>query len=206
MQGYILNYNRVKDEDLIVTVLTKESINTLYRFYGARHSIINIGYKIDFEVEESAKVTIGRLKDVIQLGNDWLFDRNKLYHWQQFIKLLYTHLRDVVEIDEFYFELLEYLSARLSLQSPKRAIIEAYVKLLKYEGRLFDTIECMICDQTIEEEEVVIIRAFQQTHIDCLHKTKFNKAKIAELFSTYNSFHLNDEEISELWLILLEGL
>lgn len=206
MQGYILNYNSVKDEDLIVTILTKNNINTLYRFYGARHSTINIGYKIDFEIEESVKVSIDRLKDVIQLNNGWLFDRNKLYHWQQFIKLLYTHLRDVVEIDDFYFNLLEELSTRLTLQSPKRAIIEAYIKLLKYEGRLFDSINCMICDQSIDEDETVIVRAYQQAHIDCLNKTRFKKKKIQNLFATYNSFELNDDEISDLWLILLEGL
>ena len=49
MQGYIINLNRVKDEDLIVTILSKGRLETLYRFYGARHGTINIGFKIDYE-------------------------------------------------------------------------------------------------------------------------------------------------------------
>ena len=58
MQGYIINLNRVKDEDLIVTIISKDSLETLYRFYGARHGTINIGFKIDYEIEPSSKSTI----------------------------------------------------------------------------------------------------------------------------------------------------
>jgi hypothetical protein len=60
MQGFIVNINRVKEEDLIVSILTKDKLHTLYRFYGARHGSINIGFKIDFEIEQSSKSTISR--------------------------------------------------------------------------------------------------------------------------------------------------
>ena len=55
MQGFIINLNRVKEEDLNVTILSRGSLETLYRFYGARHGVINLGFKIDYEVEPSAK-------------------------------------------------------------------------------------------------------------------------------------------------------
>lgn len=55
MQGYIIDIKNVKEDDLIVTVLAQEAIYTTYRFYGARHSTINIGYKIDFELESNLK-------------------------------------------------------------------------------------------------------------------------------------------------------
>ncbi|MDC7242723.1 MAG: recombination protein RecO, partial [Sphaerochaetaceae bacterium] len=91
MQGYIIDIKSVKDEDLIVTILAQDNVHTTYRFYGARHSNINVGYKIDFEIESNMKSTIPRLKDVIQLGFEWIFDREKLYCWQRFLKLFYTH-------------------------------------------------------------------------------------------------------------------
>ncbi len=53
MQGYILDVKPVKDDDLIVTILTPTRVYTTYRFYGARHSNINVGYKIDFEIEHN---------------------------------------------------------------------------------------------------------------------------------------------------------
>ena len=52
MQGYIINVNKARDEDVIVTILAQDNLYTLYRFYGARHSQINLGFKIDFEIEE----------------------------------------------------------------------------------------------------------------------------------------------------------
>ena len=66
MQGYIIRLNRARDEDLVVTILTQQNLETLYRFYGARHSTINLGFKIDFESEISLKSSIGRLRDVIE--------------------------------------------------------------------------------------------------------------------------------------------
>lgn len=52
MQGYILSMQKTRNEDMIVKILTPMYIKTLYRFYGTRHSIINIGRKIDFEEEQ----------------------------------------------------------------------------------------------------------------------------------------------------------
>ena len=83
MQGYIIDIKKVRDDDIIVSILTKYEIYTTYRFYGARHSIINIGYKIDFELETNIKSTIPRLKDVIQVGYKWIFDYEKLYCFTQ---------------------------------------------------------------------------------------------------------------------------
>ena len=53
MQGYIIDIKPVKDDDLIVTILAENELLTAYRFYGARHQTINIGYKIDFELENT---------------------------------------------------------------------------------------------------------------------------------------------------------
>ncbi len=106
MQGYVLQITKVRDEDLIVTILGETQIYTAYRFYGARHSTINIGFKIDFELKMNMKSTIPRLKDVIQLGFPWILETKKLYYWQIFIKLLHTHLKETEELEPFYFNLL----------------------------------------------------------------------------------------------------
>ena len=143
MQGFIIDFKPVRDDDLIVTLLTSDEIITTYRFYGARHSHINIGYKIDFELESNLKSTIPRLKDVIQLSFPWILDKEKLYCWQRFLKLFYTHLKGIEELDKFYFNLLSNLVHKITKQNVKRAIIEGYINLLNFEGRLHTDYECL---------------------------------------------------------------
>lgn len=53
MQGFILHTQKVKDEDLIVYILSPKMLIKAYRFYGLRHSSILSGYKIDFALEEN---------------------------------------------------------------------------------------------------------------------------------------------------------
>lgn len=205
MQGYILNVNRVRDEDLIVSILGKNEVFTTYRFYGARHSHINVGYKIDFELESNVKSSIYRLKDVIQLGFEWILDNKKMYHWQRYLKLFYPHLKDIGAIDSFYIELLDELAHRLTKQNPKRAILENYVKLLEYEGRLHFDFECLLCENYIMEN-VSLVRSFLPTHPHCSYSQGFEKEKIKEFFTNKNAIHLDDAQIDYLYEILLEGL
>lgn len=40
MQGFILHTQKVKDEDLIVYILSPKMLIKAYRFYGLRHSSI----------------------------------------------------------------------------------------------------------------------------------------------------------------------
>ena len=109
MQGFIIDIKPCRDDDLIVLILSDNHLYSTYRFYGARHSTINIGYKIDFELESNYKSTIPRLKDVMHLGFPWIFDKDKLYLWQRFLKLFYPHLKDIEEVDPFYCTLLNEL-------------------------------------------------------------------------------------------------
>ncbi|MDY6187521.1 MAG: recombination protein RecO, partial [Campylobacter sp.] len=43
MQGYILQTKPVRDEDLLVWILTPARLVCCYRFYGARHGAISQG-------------------------------------------------------------------------------------------------------------------------------------------------------------------
>ncbi len=205
MQGYIIDIKNVKDDDLIVTVLAQEAIYTTYRFYGARHSTINIGYKIDFELESNLKSSIPRLKEVMQLGFNWILDREKLYCWQRFIKLFYPHLKEVDDIESFYFELLNATVHKMIKQNPKRAIIESYIKLLEYEGRLHTQFECLLCEQPINQT-ISLVRSFLPTHASCSYSKKFEYQQIEELFQENSLINFEDEEVEYLWNILLQGL
>ena len=122
MQGYIIDIKPVKDDDLIVTILCENELVKSYRFYGARHSNINIGYKIDFELEVT-KSNIARLKDVLQLGFPWILNSQKMYFWQRYLKLFYSHLKDLEELDPFYFYLLDNLVKKIEKQNILRAIV-----------------------------------------------------------------------------------
>ena len=205
MQGYIININNVKDEDLIVSILSENNFYTAYRFYGARHSIINIGYKIDFELEINMKSTIGRLKDVLQISYPWIMDSSKLYCWQRFLKLFYPHLKDVETIDDFYFDLLDDLAHKMIKQDPKRAIIESYVKLCEYEGRLHTEYECLLCENPIEDD-ISLVRSFLPTHKTCSYSKSFSLNQIKELFEEKSLLSFNDDEVEYIWNILLQGL
>ncbi|MEA3384293.1 MAG: recombination protein RecO [Campylobacterota bacterium] len=205
MQGYIINVNKVKDEDLIVSILTNNNFYTTYRFYGARHSTINIGFKIDFELESNMKSTIPRLKDVLQIGYPWIMDREKLYCWQRFIKLFYPHLKDVELIDDFYFLLLDEIAHKMVKQNPKRALIESYIKLCEFEGRLHTEYECLLCEEIIEND-ISLVRSFLPTHGKCSYSKNFRFNQIKTLFEEKSTINLNDNEVEYLWKILLQGL
>lgn len=205
MRGYIVKISRVKDEDIIVTIITSNNLLTLYRFYGARHSPINLGFKIDFEIESSIKSSISRLKDLSHIGFKWIGDYQKLRLWQQFISLFYPHLRDTDTLDNFYYELLDEASNRWDKQDPKRVAIEIYTKLLSYEGRLHSELKCFFCGDTIVNNPS-IIRAFIPAHYDCSHTSKIDKKGLIYLYQNYSSLHLDDSEIERLWYVLCEGL
>lgn len=206
MEGYIINLNRVKDEDLIVTILSKGSLQTLYRFYGARHGVINVGFKIDYELEPSAKSGISRLKDVIHIGFKWINDYKLLRLWQDFSLLFYKHLKDAEELGDFYFELVDKVSQDWNKQNPKRIAIEAYIKLLAHEGRLHKENLCFLCSLKIDTNEMTLLRAYLPAHTYCTKTPSFNKKGLKELFENSSTLFLADEEVERLWNLLLEGL
>lgn len=205
MQGFIIDVKTVREEDLLVTILSKNNLNTLYRFYGARHGTINMGFKLDYEVESSAKSTIGRLKDVIHIGYEWINNNEYLHLWQSFISLFYPHLKDAQELGEFYFELVENASQKWNQQNPKRVAIESYVKLLEHEGRLHREFQCFLCSKKIEED-ISLIRAYLPTHNHCTHTLEISRAGLKELYENKSTLFLSDKEVSRLWMVLLEGL
>ncbi|HZF69577.1 recombination protein RecO [Sulfuricurvum sp.] len=205
MQGFIIKLTRAREEDMIVTIIAEESLQTLYRFYGARHSPINMGFKIDFEVEHSLKSSIGRLRDVIHLGFPWMGQYERIRLWQQFISLFYPHLKDSEAIGDFYFALLNDASIRWKDQNPKRVAIESYVRLLEYEGRLHKDLNCFFCDLPIEDD-ISLIRAFLPAHKNCSHTLSINPKGLEWLYTNASTLFLSDQEIDRLWYIVNEGL
>lgn len=188
---------------MIVDIITNEQLLTTYRFYGARHSVVGVGNKVNFELEQNVNF-LPRLRDLMHLGADWILDRNKLYIWHQYIALFYPHLKDATNLDPFYFELLEQGYKKFSKQNPKRVVIESYIKLLEYEGRLHLEKECYICHQPIQEY-TALMRAFLPAHKDCIYAAELETAKIYEMLATQKTIALNDQEIEYLYSIVLKG-
>ena len=204
MRGFILHTVKVRDEDLIVRILTENEVLTLYRFYGARHSYINVGYHIDFVIEESPKTTIKRLRNVTQLPFSFLFDLQKMLDFKIFINLLNKHLSDVSKINNFYYNLLIEITEKMKNRDSKRLLIENYIKLLQKEGRLHKEFECFLCERKIENK-VALARAFLPAHEKCIYEQGFEKEKIKDLFENHKTLLFNDEEIERLWKILNLG-
>ncbi len=205
VQGFIIRQSRARDEDLIVSIITRESLQNLYRFYGARHGTINLGFKIDFEIQTSLKSSISQLRDVIHLGFPWMVDYDKLRLWQQFIALFYPHLHQNDGIEPFYFNVLDTAASRWGKQNAKRVAIETYVALLRYEGRLHQEMRCFFCEQPIEQN-VSLIRAYLPAHKHCSHTLEISKAALLELYATQSTLFLDDGDINRLWEVMLQGL
>ncbi len=204
MRGFVLNTVRVRDEDLIVRILTPREVLTLYRFYGARHSYINVGYHIDFIVEESPKATIKRLRNVTQLPFDFMFDLQKMLDFKSFVILMANHLRDVSRIDGFYYELLKEISKKISKRESKRLLIESYIKLLEKEGRLHKENVCFLCEEKIKDK-IALARAFLPSHEKCVMSEGFEKEKLNLLFNEKKTLLFDDFEIERLWKIINLG-
>jgi hypothetical protein len=205
MRGVILNIKKAKNEDIIVTVLSSSKVERYYRFFGARHSILQVGNFIDFEVQESKNSFMPRLRKVSHLSFPWIYSSTHLLIWQNFIKLFEPHLKETTTIDSFYFELLLKIAKRWDRQNPKRLAVESYIELLIYERRLHNNGFCFICEDVLDNG-VGLMRAYIPAHPHCIYTKPLDKKRIFELFSSKSTLYLDDIEVNELYKILLKGL
>lgn len=200
----MLELKRAKNEDMIALILSRDEIKSYYRFYGARHSILQVGYLLDYENEDTHSSFMPRLRNLSHIGFPWLKDKNRLLLWHNFIRSFIPHLRDTHEIENFYFELLLEAAKRWEKQNPKRVACENYIKLLKFEGRLNLPERCYICEGKIQED-VALMQAFKPAHPECIYTPSINKKKLLGLFESSSSLYLEDNEIAYLFDILTKG-
>ena len=205
MQGYILSVKKVRNEDLIVNLLGPERLETLYRFYGARHPVVTAGFKIDGEIERDDHRFLPRLRHVVHLGFSWLKDPDRLQTWQHLCTLLYEHLRGVEMPGSFYFELLERYAALWHLQNPRRAAVELYLELLEHEGRLHPPHACFVCGRALDDR-ITLARAYLPAHPRCVIGHPHALSDFERLVEEGRTVHLDDESVEALWLTLLEGM
>lgn len=206
MQGFILSIRKIKNRDLILRILTPSKILDLYRFYGVRHSILSLGKKIDFDIERNA-LFLPKLRNILEIGHLWEGEYSRVYVWQFFITLLATHLKDIEEIEPFYFDLLEKGAKKNKKQNPMRVALEMGVGLIAYEGRSARAHHnrCFVCDEELGDR-VSLGRAFLFAHPYCIGGDLFYKERILEFVDSGLSVHLGDDEIEMLWKILSLGL
>ena len=205
IKGFILSVRKAKNEDSIALVLSPTEVRTYYRFFGARHSILQLGNLIDFEVEGEGSSFLPRLRSLSHLGFPWLYDKNKLLLWHNFIKRFEPHLKDAEEIDSFYFDLLLSAAKKWDKQNPKRIVCEAYMALLQHEGRLHHDEHCYICEGRIEEE-IALMQSFIPAHPSCLYSAALPTKKILDFFESKKTVFLEDHEVDYLFEIVMKGL
>jgi len=204
VRGFIINIRKAKNEDVIVTVLTNESARDYWRFFGARHSILQIGNLVDFELSESNGNFMPNMRSLSHISFPWIFSNNHLLIWQNFIKLFEPHLKDTIEVESFYFNLLLKVAKKWDKQNPKRLAVESYMELLNYEGRLYDNGFCYVCEEILDEK-VGLMRAFLPTHPHCIYGQPFHKKEIFELYNSHSTIHIDDQTVEKLYNILLKG-
>ena len=205
MKGFVLGLRKAKNEDSIAFVLTSKDIRTYYRFFGARHSILQLGNLIDFEVEGEESSYLPRLRSLSHIGFPWLFDKNRLLLWHNFIKKFEPHLKDATELDSFYFDLLLNAAKKWDKQNPKRIVCESYIALLAYEGRLYPEENCFICEQRIEDD-IALMQAFKPAHPSCIYSSALPTKKVLDFFESKKSVFLDDHEVEYLFEIVMKGL
>ena len=180
-------------------------MRTYYRFFGARHSILQLGNLIDFEVEGEDGRFLPRLRSLSHIGFPWLYDHNRLLIWHSFVGRFEPHLRDAGEIETFYYDLLLNAAKKWYRQNPKRIVIESYLQLLEYEGRLYPQERCYICENRIEEE-IALMQAYKPAHPHCIYAPALPSKKIFDLFKSKKTVFLEDYEVEHLYEIVMKGL
>jgi recombinational DNA repair protein (RecF pathway) len=205
MKGFVLSLTRARNEDMIATILTPKTLGRFYRFYGARHSILQVGYLIDFEVEGEDGRFLPRLRHLRHHGFPWLYERNRLMIWQAFIQRFEPHLRESETLEPFYFDLLLHAARRWERQNPKRIAVESYHALLRYEGRLHPVDHCYICERPIGDR-LSLMAAFHPAHPECIYAPPLDRAPIDRFFATGKTLHLDDAAVEHLYGVVLKGL
>jgi len=205
MKGFILSVSKAKNEDSIARILSNTEIKTYYRFFGARHSILQLGNLVDFEVEGEDGRFMPRLRSLSHMGFPWLFDKNKLLLWHNFIKKFEPHLRDAETLDTFYYDLLLLAAKKWDKQNPKRIVVESYIALLDYEGRLYEQDKCFICEQRIEDD-IALMQAFKPAHPSCIYSPSIPTKKLLDFIKTKKTVFLEDYEVDYLHQIVMKGL
>ncbi|MBN2824467.1 MAG: recombination protein RecO, partial [Campylobacterales bacterium] len=180
-------------------------VGTYYRFYGARHSVVALGFLIDFELEGDDGKFLPRLRSISHLSFKWLNSNAKLLIWHQFITPLSRHLQDVEEIDGFYYNLLLKSAQKMERQNPKRVLVESYLELLEYEGRVYDEDSCTICQMPLGYQ-VSLMQSFKLTHPECIHAPHLYKKSMLQAFKSKSTIHLDDSEVDYLFGVMQRGL
>jgi recombinational DNA repair protein (RecF pathway) len=204
MKGFILSIQPVRDEDCIVTILSPHQVGIYYRFYGARHSVVSLGFLIDFEIEGEDGKFLPRLRSISHISFNWLSSNAKLLIWHQFIQALARHLKDVEEIDPFYYNLVLKSAQKMTKQNPKRVLVESYLELLEYEGRIYDENSCYICQAQLGYQ-VGLMQSYKLTHPECIFSVPLNKKSIIEALHKQTTIHLDDGEVDYLFGVMCRG-
>jgi recombinational DNA repair protein (RecF pathway) len=203
IRGFVLRVQRVKNEDVVATVLSRECVGRFYRFYGARHSILQLGYLIDFELEEDG-VHLPRMRALSHFSFPWIFDNARMMVWQNLMQRFEMHFRDTDEIEPFYFELLLRGAKRWHRQNPKRAAIEMYVEMLAYEGRLYSDPVCYMCETPISDE-VAVMGGFKPAHAHCIYASSIPWKVLKTLFKTRKTTFLSDTQVDVLFETMMKA-
>ena len=146
-----------------------------------------------------------RLRSLSHMGFPWLYDRNRLLIWHNFIKKFEPHLRDAETLDSFYYDLLLNAAKKWHKQNPKRIVCESYIHLLTYEGRLYEGENCFICEQRIEED-IALMQAFKPAHPQCIYSPALPTKKILDFFKSKKTIFLEDKEVDYLFNVIMKGL
>lgn len=204
MRGIILNTFSVKDKDLLVFILDDKELVKCYRFYGVRHSHLLVGNLIDYELSVQP-LFLPKLHSTMQLLLPWQNDYAIYKVWQDFCVLLYEHLKENTECGEFYYDLCHQIITRLSTQDYKRVFLDAYAKMLDYEGRLNYSDFCYECGVSLDDN-FVLAEGFLMHCKACKKSFLINKSKMKLYLENHNSSIFEDNEIDKLYEVFSKKL
>ena len=163
-----------------------------------------MGYLVDFEVEGENGPFLPRMRSLSHLGFSWLYDRSRLMVWHNFVQKFEPHLRDTETLEPFYFDLLLEAAKKWHRQNPYRIVVESYLKLLRFEGRLHMPDFCYICEKPLDDD-VALMQAFRPAHPRCIDAPALPKSLLVHTFETAKPLLLDDRLVMSLYETVVKG-
>lgn len=166
---------------------------------------MKLGHLIDFEIDDTDRRYLPRLRSLSHMGFPWLFDHNRVLIWHNFIRLFKPHLQDAQALEPFYFELLLEYAKKWHKQNPKRLVCEAYISLLEFEGRVYNQSRCYICNQPTNDS-ISLIRGLKQVHPECVYSPTLYKIKFERFFELQKTLYMEESEVEIIYDVVMKGL
>ena len=165
-EGIILKYVDYKDNDKILTIFTKNGLQSLIAKgvkTGKRANLLDTGNLISYDIVKTKGLPI--LTTVI-LKNSFAEDKPQYSFYILFLLEVILKIQREGEDESLMYSILLYCLQNLSGNSNLYLSL-FLVKVLYYEGVFIDLYSCLVCGKEFNENSNIIVSSEGVTHLSC---------------------------------------